>query len=235
MRPKLVLFGDSITEESFCDGGWGAALAHQFARSADVVLRGYSGYNTRWALRVAARAMEGAGDAPAAVTVFFGANDAALPDRSSWFQHVPLDEYQRNLRSIHSFLKERWPSAVVILITPPPIDEDGRLQYPYTDGPSGLPERTNESAGAFAKACVAVAKELGVPYIDLWTKMQQFPDWEKSFLRDGLHFTPRGNRVLFEEVVQALKGVGLSLESLPVDLPLFSDVDPKDPLKSFDN
>lgn len=57
------------------------------------------------------------------------------------------------------------------------------IRYPFTDGPSGLPERTNESAGAYAKACVAVAKELGVPYIDLWTKMQQFPDWEKSFLR----------------------------------------------------
>lgn len=33
MRPKIYLIGDSITEESFCDGGWGASLAHHFSRT----------------------------------------------------------------------------------------------------------------------------------------------------------------------------------------------------------
>lgn len=33
MRPKIYLFGDSITEESFGDGGWGASVAHHFSRS----------------------------------------------------------------------------------------------------------------------------------------------------------------------------------------------------------
>ncbi|CAL9110749.1 unnamed protein product [Musa textilis] len=185
MRPKLVLFGDSITEESFGDGGWGAALAHHFSRSADIVLRGYSGYNTRWALKVLDRAMDGAsfGEPPAAVAVFFGANDASLLDRSSGFQHVPLSEYGANLRAICSLLKEKWDSTIVILITPPPIDEDGRIQNPYGDNLSGLPERTNKEAGAYAKACVAVAEASGLPVIDIWTRMQKFPGWEKSFLR----------------------------------------------------
>ncbi|THU60669.1 hypothetical protein C4D60_Mb07t15220 [Musa balbisiana] len=237
MRPKLVLFGDSITEESFGEGGWGAALAHHFSRKADVVLRGYSGYNTRWALKVVGRAMEGVcpdGVAPpAAATVFFGANDATLPDRCCGFQHVPLPEYQSNLRAICAYLRERWSSTVIILITPPPIDEDGRLRDTSGDNSSGLPERTNESAGAYAKACVAVANELGLPVIDIWSKMLQFPDWEKSFLRDGLHFTASGNSVLFEEVVKKLGDEGLSLEALPVDLPDILDMDPNDPLKSF--
>jgi hypothetical protein len=43
--------------------------------------------------------------APVALTVFFGANDACLPDRCSGFQHVPLHEYKENLRSIVSFFK----------------------------------------------------------------------------------------------------------------------------------
>lgn len=75
-----------------------------------MVLRGYSGYNTRWALKVIDKvfpAEESGGDAPLAVTVFFGANDACLPDRSAAFQHVPLDEYKKNLNSIVSFLKVR--------------------------------------------------------------------------------------------------------------------------------
>ncbi|XP_010277729.1 PREDICTED: GDSL esterase/lipase At5g45920-like [Nelumbo nucifera] len=241
MRPKIVLFGDSITEESFGDGGWGASLAHHFARTVDVVLRGYSGYNTRWALHVAERVFpaateaEGGGgrEAPLAVAVFFGANDASLSDRSSAFQHVPLEEYKQNLHSIVSFIKKRWPTTFVLLITPPPIDEDGRLKHPYGDNPSGLPERTNEAAGAYAKACVEVAGECGLPVIDLWSRMQQLPGWEKACLRDGLHLTPVGNKIVFEEVVESLRQGGLNLESLPVDLPLLVDIDPHVPLKSF--
>lgn len=49
----------------------------------------------------------------------------------------------------------------------------------------GLPERTNESTGAYAKMCTIVAEELSVPVIDIWSKMQQTPGWEKSFLRYG--------------------------------------------------
>ncbi|CAL1388395.1 unnamed protein product [Linum trigynum] len=234
MRPKIYLFGDSITEMSFEEAGWGASLTNHFARTADVVLRGYSGYNTRWALKVAERVFPAAGEA-VAVTVFFGANDACLPDRCSAFQHVPLEEYGRNLRSIVSFLKERWPKAVVLLITPPPIDEEGRLQNPYMENPSGLPERTNEAAGEYAKACIDVARECGSPVIDLWTKMQQLPNWPTACLSDGLHLSEAGNKVVFEEVVKKLEEVGVSLQTLPSDQPLISHIDPKDPLKSFPN
>ncbi|KAL6627196.1 hypothetical protein ACP70R_030922 [Stipagrostis hirtigluma subsp. patula] len=240
MRARLVLFGDSITEESFRPGGWGAALASCFARQADVVLRGLSGYNTRWALKVLPRAMEGAaaadGPDPAAVTVFFGANDASLPDRAQAHQHVPLEEYQTNLRAICAYFKERWPSAAIILITPPPIYEPARIRDIYgDDDPSRQPERTNEAAGAYAQACIAVAKELGHPVIDSWTKIQEFPDWQTSALSDGLHFTPTGNKILFDEVLKTLASVGFNQESLPSDLPLFHEIDPMDPMKAFGN
>ncbi|GLU22905.1 hypothetical protein SLE2022_389410 [Rubroshorea leprosula] len=240
MRPKIYLFGDSITEESFADGGWGATLANHFGRTIDVVLRGYSGYNTTWALKVIDKVFPAVGSGgsdggapPLAVTVFFGANDACLPDRCSAFQHVPLNEYRQNLRSIVSVLKKRWPKTVVILITPPPIDEGGRLRYPYVENPSGMPERTNEAAGAYAKACIEVAAECGLPVIDLWTKIQEYPNWKKDCLWDGLHLAKGGNRIVFEEVVSKLKNEGISLENLAVDLPLIADIDPNDPLKAF--
>ena len=102
MRPSIVLFGDSITEEAFGEGGWGASLANHYSRSADVVLRGY---NTRWEARVAARAVASIAGAVSAVTVFFGANDAALPDRRCALQHVLLAEYKDNLRAICALLK----------------------------------------------------------------------------------------------------------------------------------
>ncbi|TVU12518.1 hypothetical protein EJB05_46169, partial [Eragrostis curvula] len=81
-------------------------LANHYFRSADVVLRGYSGCNTRWAARVAERGVASIPRPVRAVTVFFGANDAAMPDR----QQAPAQ------------------AVVVILITPPPVDEDGRLR-----------------------------------------------------------------------------------------------------------
>ncbi|KAL1076466.1 hypothetical protein V6Z11_D10G033500 [Gossypium hirsutum] len=199
MRPTIYLFGDSITESSFADGGWGAALANHFCRTLDVVLRGYSGYNTRYAA----------------------------------FQHVPLDEYKQNLHSIVSSLKKRWPKTLVLLITPPPIDEDGRLRHPYVENPSGLPERTNEAAGSFAKACVETAEECGIAVVDLWTRMQQYTDWRKAYLSDGLHLTKEGNKVVFEEVMKKLEERGLSLEKLKADLPLIADIDHDDPLKAF--
>ena len=152
MRPKIYLFGDSITEVSFGDGGWAASLSNHFSRTVvtpfslsyfakfsyykllikelwkhflslcflivylvlefnfqvDVVLKGHSGYNTRWALKVAEMIFPpvGSGGAPTlAVTVFFGANDACLSDRYAAFQHVPLHEYKQNLHSLISFFK----------------------------------------------------------------------------------------------------------------------------------
>lgn len=55
-------------------------------------------------------------------------------------------------------------------------------RYPFVENPQGLPERTNEAAGEYARACVAVAGECEIPVVDLWTKMQQSPDW-KDYLR----------------------------------------------------
>ncbi|PPD99503.1 hypothetical protein GOBAR_DD03482 [Gossypium barbadense] len=55
--------------------------------------------------------------------------------------------------------------------------------HPYVENPLGLPERTNEAAGAFAKACVETAGECGISVVDLWTRMQHYPDWRNAFLR----------------------------------------------------
>ena len=46
----MVLLGDSITQNSFDSGGWGAQLAHWYVRKADVVNRGFSGcaLHTHW-------------------------------------------------------------------------------------------------------------------------------------------------------------------------------------------
>jgi lysophospholipase L1-like esterase len=85
LRPYFVTFGDSITQRGFAPG-WTGQLADAYQRRADVINRGYSGYNSRWALQLLPRVFPQpapGSPAPRLVTIFFGANDAALPDQGS--------------------------------------------------------------------------------------------------------------------------------------------------------
>ncbi|KAA3459672.1 GDSL esterase/lipase [Gossypium australe] len=303
MRPDIVLFGDSITQESFRSGGWGASLADAYSRKADVVLRGYGGYNTRWALFLLHHLFPlGSTKPPVATTIFFGANDAALAGRTSERQHVPVEEYKENLRKIVRHLKVNFfisslyflsnqlsravhnsrfnltdlsnkaqaankfvenhnnngieltngravvneitsgratecsPTMLIVLITPPPINEEGRMEYAretYGEKAMTLPERTNETTGVYAKGCVELAGELGVRSINLWSKMQETDGWQKKYLRDGLHLTAEGNAVVFEEVVNVFKEAWLDASEMPYDFPHHSEIDGKNPEKAF--
>ncbi|XP_059444094.1 GDSL esterase/lipase At5g62930-like [Corylus avellana] len=237
MRPQIVLFGDSITEQSFRSAGWGAAIADTYSRKADVVNRGYGGYNTRWALFLLHQLFPlDSTKPPVAATIFFGANDAALLGRTSERQHVPVEEYKENLRKIVQHLKECSPTMLVVLITPPPIDETGRKEYAqsvYGEKATELPERTNEVTELYAKQCIALAKEMGLRSIDLWSKMQETEGWQKKFLSDGLHLTPEGNAMVYQEVIRVFYEAWLSAGEMPYDFPHHSEIDGNNPEKAF--
>ncbi|KAJ1398228.1 SGNH hydrolase superfamily [Sesbania bispinosa] len=190
---------------------------NQLLLQADVFARGYGGYNTRWALFLLHHIFPlESSKPPLATTVFFGANDAALSGRTSERQHVPIEEYKGNLRKIVLHLQECSPTMLIVLITPPPVCEEGRRAYAislYGENASKLPERTNEATGQYAKACVEIAKEMGV--------------------RDGLHLTPEGNAVVYQEVIKLFNEAGLSAENMPYDFPHHSKIDFKNPQSAF--
>ena len=102
---QVVFFGDSITQLSHGPGGFASMVADHCIRRLDVVVRGLSGYNTRWCLHpdVFESIFTPALD-PAIVVVFLGANDAVLKDRCPR-QHVPLEEYAENLSEICARLR----------------------------------------------------------------------------------------------------------------------------------
>ncbi|BBH03812.1 SGNH hydrolase-type esterase superfamily protein [Prunus dulcis] len=188
MRPEIVLFGDSITEQSFRSGGWGAALADTYSRKDSK-------------------------KPPAAATIFFGANDAAI-----------LGE------------QECSPAILIVLITPPPVDEDGRNEYArslYGEDAREEPERMNEVTGVYAKKCIELAEEMGLRSINLWSKLQETEGWQKKFLSDGLHLTPEGNAVVHQEVVRDFREAWFSAEEMPHDFPHHSNIDEKNPGKAF--
>lgn len=53
----------------------------------------------------------------------------------------------------------------------------------FGDKASKVADRTNEVSRTYAEQCVALAKELGLPSINLWSKMQETNGWQKKFLR----------------------------------------------------
>ncbi|KAK4546534.1 hypothetical protein LTR36_001751 [Oleoguttula mirabilis] len=181
---QFVLFGDSITQQSFSQSpatgsfAFGAALADAYARKLDVVNRGLSGYCTVQAYRALPLCIP----EPEAVRmrfllVFFGANDARIagspggPD-----QTVPLAEYKSNLRHIIEHPAVQVHEGVkIILVTTPPIDERKALRADQEKYPTlamqRVLRRTAANTALYAQAARDLGEELGVPVLDIWSAM----------------------------------------------------------------
>ncbi|XP_005082067.1 isoamyl acetate-hydrolyzing esterase 1 homolog isoform X2 [Mesocricetus auratus] len=224
--PRVLLFGDSITQFSFQPGGWGAMLADRLVRKCDVLNRGFSGYNTRWAKIILPRLISkgSSTENPVAVTVFFGANDATLKDENPK-QHVPLDEYSANLRAMVQYLRSvDIPEDRVILITPPPLGEAAWEKECVLKGCKL--NRLNSIVGEYANACLQVARDCGTDVLDLWTLMQKDNQDFSPYLSDGLHLSPKGNEFLFLNLWPLLDK---KVSSLPWLLPYWNDVEEAKP------
>jgi lysophospholipase L1-like esterase len=185
-RATVVLFGDSLTQRgwgstsssssssSSFTSGWVSSVSNIHPRKIDVFNRGFGGYNTRWA-KVALPHLFPlmASSTPAdqqprhlLVTVWFGANDAALPSERA---HVPLVEYEANLRAIVAHAKR---SALhVVVLTPPPVHAPTRLAYQRAAhgaaAATGVLERTTELAASYAAAAARVADAEHVALLDV--------------------------------------------------------------------
>ncbi|KAL7271478.1 hypothetical protein RUND412_005762 [Rhizina undulata] len=220
---KVVLFGDSITEQSFEQTrgfGFGAAILDVYRRKLDVIPRGFSGYNTAHALHVLPQIIPPVSPTSRIklMTVFLGANDAVLPGQ---LQHIPLEEYVTNLRVLltHPVFKPHNPKFV--LIAPPPICE---YLTQADDAAKGKPkvQRLAANTKKYSDAALALGKELNVPTVDLWKAFtdyaggweegkslpgsKELPENEKlaELLRDGLHFLPQGYKILYNEVMKTI-------------------------------
>ena len=275
-RPRVLLFGDSITQQSFARGGWGARLAdayarkarecdwegimitlvfvywigvkrgglgafffidrdffsllpttHTHTRQADIINRGYSGYNTEWALSIAPEVLPpAAASAPplAAVVLFFGANDAALADGRAARQHVPLPRFRANVVALVGAARAAGAQSVIV-VTPPPVDEEGRARHAAAMfNEHGPPERTLASATEYAAAASEAASDAGADaVVDLCTALLREGDWTR-FLSDGLHLTSEeGNAAVAAHVQAALVDVGLDPDNMALDFPTWNE------------
>ncbi|XP_027350712.1 GDSL esterase/lipase CPRD49-like isoform X2 [Abrus precatorius] len=202
-RPQFVLFGSSIVQLSFSLQGWGAILSHLYARKADIVLRGYSGWNSRRALQVLDEIFpKNATEQPSLIIVYFGGNDSLLPHPSGLGQHVPLQEYIENMRKIAIHLKSLSKKTRVIFLTAPPVNEEqiyGNRVLP------GQRLRTNESCRIYSEACLELCREMDIKAIDLWSAIQKRDGWRDVCFTDGIHLTSEGSKIVVKEILKVLK------------------------------
>ncbi|AQK47308.1 GDSL esterase/lipase CPRD49 isoform X2 [Zea mays] len=205
-RPLFVLFGSSIVQYSFSNGGWGAVLADIYARKADILLRGYTGWNTRRAVQVMDKVFpKDSAVQPSLVIVYFGGNDSIAAHSSGLGPHVPLDEYIANMRKIAEHLKSLSEKTRVIFLSCPPLNEE--MLRKSTSSIAILSEivRTNETCRLYSDACVALCKEMELKVVDLWHAMQKREDWMTACFTDGLHLSEEGSNVVVEEILKVLK------------------------------
>eukprot|EP00389_Voromonas_pontica_P014026 GDKH01021703.1.p1 GENE.GDKH01021703.1~~GDKH01021703.1.p1 ORF type:complete len:255 (+),score=42.35 GDKH01021703.1:114-878(+) len=218
-RPCFLLLGDSITQWGFAPGGWVGRLAEKYQRKADILARGYAGYNTDMFLKIAPhvlRDVQKFGSIPL-VTLFLGANDAALPPAPEFGgsafpnQTVELNQYGENIEKLVAQVREAVGEARILLITPPPVNDVAFIEFMREVQPNAAhlitkSNRNLEQATLYAERCKSVAERLGLPVVDLCSELQQTTvdgGW-KSLLSDGLHLSEEGQRVVFEAVSTAI-------------------------------
>ncbi|KDP24453.1 hypothetical protein JCGZ_25017 [Jatropha curcas] len=226
IRPQFVLFGSSIVQLSFGFDGWGATLAHLYARKADIVLRGYAGWTSRDALKVLEQVFpQNDSVQPSLAIVYFGGNDSMEPPTSDG-PLVPLCEYKENMEKIALHLKSLSETIRIIFLGVPPVNEEMIKEF-YGDEMG----RTNEGCRIYSEACLEVSKKMGITAIDLWTAMQQREDWLTTCFLDGIHLTGTGSEIVVEEILRVLEKPDwiprLHWKSIPSEFVGISPTDPE--------
>ncbi|KAL3617514.1 hypothetical protein CASFOL_037835 [Castilleja foliolosa] len=211
-RSQIVLFGSSIVQQCFEVGGWGAILTDLYDRKADIILRGYSGWNSRRALQVLNQIFpkhlnlnvaQDAAIQPSLVIVYFGGNDAMYPHPSGLGAHVPLLEYVENMKKIYIHLKSLSEKTRLIFLTSPPVNE--AMIREHFGNAHDNQDKTNESCRIYAEALVDLCRELNIKVVNLWTAIQQRKDWAATCLRDGIHLSTEGNKIVTKEILKVIK------------------------------
>lgn len=242
-RESILLFGDSITELSVDpSGGFSSSLAYAYRRKADVVTRGFSGYNSRHAIAIAPLVFSSKARHLFS-TIFFGANDSSsihpfkisdAPEHDKPSQHVPVDEFEKNIEeTITHALQATRDDGCVIVISPPPVN---KLKWPdrgnlnvesYTAAVARVVQTVHASLSSTSTAKVLHLNLFKAMYSgssDI-VECDNVTSPYEHYLSDGLHLSPEGNKLVSDMIMSLVREHAplVAPESLPLDLPLWMD------------
>lgn len=244
---QFLLFGDSITEFSFntqfqesqgaanYNNGtirpmhqqfcMGAGLTNLYMRRMDIVPKGFSGYNSRWALQILPKVLDIYRNVKIAY-IFFGTNDSCKGER----QHVPIDEYEANTLKLIEIFKQHGIEKV-ILVTPALYNEDMWNKLKPSEVADGY-TRSNDDLEKYGAVLEKIGSDLNLPVVNLNKAFKKYAadelsgGWE-DLLCDGIHFSGHGYYVFYKELVRTIERAypELSPTEVPYTLPNWRDVD----------
>ncbi len=97
-----------------------------------------------------------------------------------------MDCFLQVINSLISFLLPMLSVVEMLLLFVQLLNFDGFVlsnRANYGKRPEAPPDRLNEVTKLYAEACKEVAKEAGVPVIDVWSVFQQTQNWRQAYLR----------------------------------------------------
>jgi lysophospholipase L1-like esterase len=173
-----------------------------FCRIADILNRGFSGYNTRWCLKML-DLLFGQFDFQevAALTVCLGANDSwDLKDSLKGSQHVPPVEFEQNLKAIVAWFESKGLDRKrIILCTPPTfIPEDWATFKQGQD----FQNKSRQTLLTYVQIVRQVASDLQTRFVDIYQafELQSEQSDAHRFFVDGLHLSVEGADIFYESI-----------------------------------
>jgi len=177
-----------------------------------VINAGHGGDNTRNLLK---RLDAVLAEQPSLVILLVGSNDA-LNSKNS----VGIEEYRTNLKSLITQIKNS--SAKVLLVTQPPCLSSYVIKRHSTEFFQG--KDPNEKLDAVRKVGESVAKEEGVPVVELLSVFGEVSKTEaadslmrnlaNSHSEDGVHPTPAGYQAMANQIAKGIKEFSLPTDKI---------------------
>ncbi|SMN18121.1 similar to Saccharomyces cerevisiae YOR126C IAH1 Isoamyl acetate-hydrolyzing esterase [Maudiozyma saulgeensis] len=199
---KFLLFGDSITEFAYTTQPFslGGALSAAYTRKLDILHRGYSGYTSRWGIKILEDILEEHEDNDIAIaTIYFGANDSCLGGP----QVVPLNEYIENMKLLIYMLRKHniKPIFIGLALFNRELWETIKVEEIKLGH-----IRTVDNLQVYNNSLKQLAKTENVPFVDLHKAFTEIggESW-KDLLLDGLHFSSKGYEIWYNELLAAIK------------------------------
>ena len=94
-------------------------------------------------------------------------------------QHVPLDQFRENLKSIIQHPAVQAQNPRILILTPPPVNEY-QLEGFDSSKSNPHPSRTASLTKLYAEAAREVGTTLGAPVVDLWGAFMAAAGWKEG-------------------------------------------------------
>lgn len=218
VQDVIMLLGDSLTQGASMPNGLAQRLSYVYNRKLDVVNRGLSGYNTKWAIPVFQQCLVKRTGTHAdqlfpkvqLLTIWFGANDSCLEHSP---QHVPLADFAENLdtlvQTVRAPASDHYaPWTRVVLLTPPPVNTHQRGADLAAREPPRALDRAFDVTREYAEAVRRVAQKHRLPVVDVWTILWEACGQDEAkldkYLSDGLHVNEEAYGLIYDGLMKVI-------------------------------